>query len=123
MLRAACERGFVALILPLLHPGEVVVPTLPPVTAYPALRARRLRAAPWIRRLVQERRVDASDLIWAIIVHDGREARIPVPSMPGVDRLSVGEAARAADEAARLGIPAVAIFPHVDAAKKDRTGT
>src|SRR5499427_7774698 len=123
MLRAACERGFVALILPLLHPGEVVVPTLPSLSAYPAMRARRLRAAPWIRRLVQERRVDVSDLIWAIIVHDGREARIPVPSMPGVDRLSVSEAARAAEQAGKLGIPAVAIFPHVDTSKKDRIGS
>ncbi len=99
------------------------MPTLPPLSAYPALRARRLRAAPWIRALVQEHRVHVTDLIWAIVVHDGREPRIPVPSMPGVDRLSVAEAARAAEEAAKLGIPAVAIFPHVDAAKKDRVGS
>ena len=99
------------------------MPTLPPFPAYPAIRARRLRASPWIRALVQERRVDVSDLIWAIVVHDGREARIPVPSMPGVDRLSVSEAARAAEQAGKLGIPAVAIFPHVDVAKKDRVGS
>ena len=97
--------------------------TLFPVPEFPGMRARRLRAAPWIRRLVQEHRLDVSDLIWAIIVHDGREARIPVPSMPGVDRLSVSEAARAAEQAGKLGIPAVAIFPHVDAAKKDRVGS
>src|SRR6516165_5032477 len=99
------------------------LPPLPPAAAYPAMRARRLRASPWIRTLVQERRVDVSDLIWAIVVHDGREARIPVPSMPGVDRLSVSEAARAAEQAGKLGIPAVAIFPHVDGTKKDRTGS
>jgi porphobilinogen synthase len=99
------------------------VPNLPPAAAYPAMRARRLRASPWIRALVQEHHVAVSDLIWAVVVHDGHEARIPVPSMPGVERLSVGEAARAAEQAGKLGIPAVAIFPHVDAAKKDRVGS
>ena len=99
------------------------MPNLPPAAPYPAMRARRLRASPWIRALVQEHRVAVSDLIWAIVVHDGREARIPVLSMPGVERLSVGEAARAAEQAGKLGIPAVAIFPHVDAAKKDRVGS
>ena len=94
-----------------------------PVASFPALRARRLRAKPWIRALVQESRVDVSDLIWAIVVHDGREARVPVPSMPGTDRLSVGEAARAAEQAQKLGIPAIAVFPHIDAAKKDRIGS
>jgi porphobilinogen synthase len=67
--------------------------------------------------------VHVSDLIWPIVVHDGREARIPVPSMPGVERVSVAEAARSAEHAAKLGIPAVAIFPHVDAARKDRVGS
>ena len=99
------------------------MPALSPAAAYPAMRARRLRASPWIRALVQEHRVAVSDLIWAIVVHDGREARIPVASMPGVDRLSVSEAARAAERAGELGIPAVAIFPHVDVAKKDRVGS
>ena len=96
---------------------------LSPTAAYPAMRARRLRATPWIRALVQEHRVQVTNLIWAIVVHDGREARLPVASMPGVDRLSVAEAARAAEQAAKLGIPAVAIFPHVDAARKDRVGS
>jgi porphobilinogen synthase len=95
----------------------------PPFAAFPAMRARRLRANPWIRSLVRENRVDASDLIWAIVVHDGREARIPVASMPGVDRLSVGEAARAAEQAQKLGIPVIAVFPHIDGAKKDRIGS
>ena len=94
-----------------------------PFAAFPAMRARRLRASPWIRALVRENPVDVSDLIWAIVVHDGREPRIPVPSMPGVDRLSVGEAARAAELAQKLGIPAVAIFPHIDRARKDRIGS
>ena len=105
------------------HRRETELPTLPSFAAFPALRARRLRANPWIRALVRESRIDASDLIWAIVVHDGREARVPVPSMPGVDRLSAGEAARAAEQAQKLGIPAIAVFPHIDAAKKDRVGS
>jgi porphobilinogen synthase len=91
--------------------------------AYPAMRARRLRASPWIRALVRENRVGIDDLIWAIVVHDGREPRIPVAAMPGVDRLNVAEAARAAEEAQKLGIPAIALFPHIDGAAKDRVGT
>jgi porphobilinogen synthase len=46
------------------------------------MRARRLRANPWIRALVQQTSVRATDLIWAIVVHDGADARIPVPAMP-----------------------------------------
>ncbi len=99
------------------------MPPIAPFAAFPAMRARRLRASPWIRALVRENGVDVSDLIWAIVVHDGREPRIPVPSMPGVDRLNVGEAARAAEEAQKLGIPAMAIFPHIDHARKDRIGS
>jgi len=87
------------------------------------MRARRLRANPWIRALVQQTSVRATDLIWAIVVHDGPDARIPVPAMPGVDRLNVDQAARAAEQAQKLGIPAVAIFPHIGAAKKDRVGS
>ena len=93
----------------------------PPLAAFPALRPRRLRQADWIRRLVRETTVAPSDLIWAMILHDG-EARAPVPSMPGVERLSVAEAARAAVEARALGIPAIAVFPYIDGALKDARG-
>jgi len=93
-----------------------------PLAPYPALRPRRLRQADWIRRLVRENAVTPADLIWSMVVHDGHETRIPVPSMPGVERLSVAEAARAAVEARALGIPAIAVFPHIDGAKKDARG-
>jgi len=95
----------------------------PPIAPYPALRPRRLRQADWTRRLVRETSLQPSDLIWSMVVHDGVEARIPVASMPGVDRLSVAEAARAAVEARALGIPAIAVFPHIDAEKKDARGS
>ncbi len=89
---------------------------------FPAARPRRLRQADWVRRLVREHRLTADDLIWAIVVHDGVEAEIPVAAMPGVARLSVKAAADAARRAKKLGIPAIAVFPHIDAAKKDAGG-
>jgi porphobilinogen synthase len=96
--------------------------TLPPLAAYPALRLRRLRQADWSRRLVRESVLTPADLIWSMVVHEG-EGRIPVASMPGVERLSVKEAAQAAVQARELGIPAIAIFPHIDGANKDASGS
>ncbi len=93
-----------------------------PLAAYPALRLRRLRQADWTRRLVRESVLTPADLIWSMVVHEG-EGCVPVGSMPGIDRLSVSEAAKAAKEAAKLGIPAIAVFPHIDGAKKDASGS
>ncbi len=90
---------------------------------FPASRPRRLRQANWIRRLVREQRLSPDDLIWAMVVHDGAEAEIPVAAMPGVARLSVTAAAAAAKRAVKLGIPAIAVFPHIDPAKKDAAGS
>lgn len=89
---------------------------------YPALRLRRLRQADWVRRLVRESVLTPADLIWSMVVHEG-EGEVPVASMPGVSRLSVKDCAKAAVEARRLGIPAIAVFPHIDGAKKDATGS
>lgn len=98
--------------------------TLPfPPAPYPLARPRRLRSSPWVRRLVAETTLTPADLIWPLIVHDGTEDRIPVPSMPGVDRLSPKAAAEAAKQAYGLGIPMIALFPHVDASIKDAIGT
>ncbi len=90
---------------------------------YPSARPRRLRQADWVRRLVREHRLSIDDLIWAMVVHDGADDAVPVAAMPGVARLSVAAAARAARKAEKLGIPAIAVFPHIDAAKKDAAGT
>jgi porphobilinogen synthase len=89
---------------------------------YPSARPRRLRQSDWVRRLVREHRLSADDLIWALVVHDGAEDEIPVAAMPGVARLSVSAAAKAAKRAEKLGIPAIAVFPHIDAARKDASG-
>ena len=96
--------------------------SLPPLAAYPALRLRRPRQADWSRRLVRESVMTPADLIWSMVVHEG-EGRIPVASMPGIERLSVKECARAAVEARDLGIPAIAVFPYIDGATKDAAGS
>jgi len=95
--------------------------TRAPLAAYPALRMRRLRQADWIRRLVRETVLTPADLIWSMVVHEG-EGQVAVPSMPGVFRLSVKDAAEAAREARALGIPAIAVFPAIDGDKKDPAG-
>lgn len=82
--------------------------------AYPRTRMRRNRKQPWSRALVAENRLDVSDLIWPVFVIEGSARRDPIPSMPGVDRLSIDELVAAVAEAKELGIPAVAVFPHVD---------
>jgi len=90
---------------------------------FPATRLRRVRQAPWIRSLTAETTLSPADLVWSLIVHDGTEARQPIASMPGIDRLNVDEAAKAAVRARELGIPAIAIFPHINPAKKDEVGS
>ena len=90
---------------------------------YPLTRMRRNRQADWSRRLTRETYLTKDDLVWALIVHDGEEPRIPVTAMPGVDRLNLDEAVKAAKRARDLGIPALALFPHIDPSRKDDTGS
>ena len=84
---------------------------------YPALRHRRKRRWGWIREMVAEHRLSAADLIYPIFVHGGSDAE-PIPSMPGIERVSVEGAKEVAKRAADLGIPALAIFPVVDSKLK-----
>jgi porphobilinogen synthase len=92
------------------------------MSAFPRTRLRRNRRTPWIRRLVRESALSVDDLIWPVFVHDGPAAEIPVPSMPGVARLSLARLADAAREAADLGIPAMAVFPVIDPSLKSPDG-
>ena len=85
-------------------------------------RLRRNRRTDWSRRLIRENTLAVDDLIWPIFLIDGEATRQPVASMPGVDRLSVDEAVRAAERAAKLKIPAIALFPFTEPSIRDPLG-
>ena len=84
-------------------------------------RPRRNRRAEWSRRLVREHVLTTDDLIWPLFVTEG--AGEAIASMPGVERLSVDDAVRAAERAARLGIPALVLFPNTDPGLRDPRGS
>jgi porphobilinogen synthase len=86
-------------------------------------RPRRNRKADWSRRLVREHTLTVDDLIWPIFLMDRADATWPVDHMPGVDRVNIDEAVRRAEQAARLGIPAIAPFPFVERELRDPTGS
>jgi porphobilinogen synthase len=90
---------------------------------FPATRMRRNRRADWSRRLVRETSLTSSDLIWPIFLIEGTGASTPVASMPGVARLSIDLAVKAAKEAAALGIPAIAVFPNTDPSLRDEAAS
>ncbi|MBF0392280.1 MAG: porphobilinogen synthase [Alphaproteobacteria bacterium] len=79
---------------------------------------RRNRRDEWARRLVAEHHVTVDDLIWPVFVTEGRGVRDPIASMPGVFRHSIDTLLEALAEAKDLGIPAIALFPHVDPSLK-----
>ncbi|WP_018233256.1 porphobilinogen synthase [Thioalkalivibrio thiocyanodenitrificans] len=78
---------------------------------FPLSRPRRMRRDAFSRRLMREHRLTTDDLIQPVFVLEGRECREPVPSMPGVERLSVDLLCREAEACASLGVPAMALFP------------
>jgi porphobilinogen synthase len=87
------------------------------------IRPRRNRKADWTRRLVAESVLTADDLIWPLFLVEGSKTRVAVPSMPGIERLSVDEAVREAERAAKLGIPCLALFPYTDPKLRDEDGS
>lgn len=78
---------------------------------FPSSRLRRNRKDGFSRRLVRESSLSASNLIYPMFVVEGENQREPVPSMPGVERVSIDLLVAEAHELVRLGIPAVALFP------------
>jgi porphobilinogen synthase len=86
--------------------------------SFPNTRLRRNRRTEWSRRLTAEHALAASDLIWPVFVHEGTNKRTAIASMPGVERLSIDLLVEAVGEAKQLGIPAVALFPATELAKK-----
>lgn len=91
--------------------------------AYPTVRMRRNRRDGWTRRLVAENTLSVDDLIWPIFVIEGSNEERPVASMPGQTRVTVDRVAQHVEKAAKLGIPAIAIFPATPAEAKDAEGT
>jgi len=89
------------------------------VARFPDTRLRRPRKADWSRRLMRETTLTPDDLIWTIVISDGKIPRDPVPSMPGVDRVNLDEVVKDAKRAQSLGIPAIALFPHINPKVKD----
>ncbi|KAA3512294.1 porphobilinogen synthase [Agrobacterium rosae] len=86
-------------------------------------RMRRNRKADWTRRLVRENLLTVDDFIWPVFIVPGTNILEPIPSMPGVNRMSVDKAVEAVKEAADLGIPAITTFPNIDLNMRDETGS
>ena len=84
----------------------------PTVAPFPMTRLRRTRKSPALQALTRQNVLSVDDLIWPIFVMDGHDAQTPVASMPGVNRLTVDRAVKAAKDAHALGIPAICIFPY-----------
>jgi porphobilinogen synthase len=93
------------------------------VGRYPNTRMRRNRTDGWTRRMVAENKLSVDDLIWPIFIIEGRNTTTQVSAMPGVVRVTLDLVAKHVEEAARLGIPAVALFPATPTEKKDAEGT
>ena len=90
---------------------------------FPATRMRRMRHDEFSRQLMRETVLTPTDLIYPVFVIEGKATREPVPSMPGVDRLTVDELVKEAKLANGLGIPAMALFPVPDPKTKTENGT
>jgi porphobilinogen synthase len=93
-----------------------------PLGAFPRTRLRRNRRDPWSRALVRETVLTPADLIWPVFITEGKGARVPIKSMPGVARLSIDELVKDARRAAKLGVPAIALFPQTPPQSKTPDG-
>lgn len=89
---------------------------------YPSGRPRRLRRDVFTRNLVRENTLTANDLIYPVFVVDGQKQRVPIASMPGVERLSLDLLLPVAEDCVRLGIPVMALFPVIDQSLKTPDG-
>ncbi|WP_448243064.1 porphobilinogen synthase [Pseudoxanthomonas mexicana] len=89
--------------------------------AYPYTRPRRMRRDEFSRRLMRENVLTTNDLIYPVFVHE-EKGRVPVASMPGVERLSIDELLRVGEEALELGVPVLDLFGVPDPAAKTADG-
>jgi porphobilinogen synthase len=91
-------------------------------TTYPNLRLRRTRSSTWSRAMHRETILTPADLIWPLFVTDGTGVEEAIVSLPGVSRWSVDLIAARAKEAAGLGIPCLALFPHTQPDRRSEDG-
>lgn len=129
-LRCTCVARSTARLLRAFAPCRAPNPTHfnlePPLNqqlmyergSYPGTRLRRLRQHDWSRRMVRENQLTPDDLIWPVFVIDGEDRSEPIASMPEVERLSIDRLVKSAQQAVKLGIPAIAVFPVTPAEKK-----
>ena len=89
---------------------------------FPAIRMRRMRRDPFSRALMRENTVTVDDLIYPVFVVEGANRRDPVATMPGVDRISIDNLLKVAEECVRLGIPVLSLFPNIDPSLKTNDG-
>lgn len=92
------------------------------MTSRPTHRPRRLRRTPWLRRMVQENRLDTADLVWPVFIVEGSGERQPIAHMPGCIRMSIDVLVQEVKSAVDEGIPAFALFPATPQELKDENG-
>ena len=90
--------------------------------SFPATRMRRMREHSYTRRLMRENSLTTDDLIYPLFVIEGTRTRQAVASMPGVERLTIDELVKEAEQALKLNIPVIALFPVTPAEKKSVDG-
>lgn len=90
---------------------------------FPTTRLRRNRSTGFIRKLVSENKIDTSDLIYPMFLIDGTNKIEQIDSMPGIVRHSIDNFLKEAEEIYKLGIPAIAIFPNIEASLRDAEGS
>lgn len=90
---------------------------------FPATRRRRNRFSEFSRRLVRENSLSAADFIYPMFIIEGNGQREPIESMPGIERVSIDELKKEVEELLTLGVPAIALFPKIDASLKTADGS
>jgi porphobilinogen synthase len=103
-------------------PKSGTIFAMTPYAPFPAGRPRRLRRDTFTRNLVRENTLTAHDLIYPVFVVEGTQHRVPIASMPGVERLSLDLLLPVADQCVKLGIPVMALFPVIDQSLKNYDG-
>ena len=89
---------------------------------FPQVRMRRMRHDEFSRRLMREHRLSVDDLIYPVFVIDGKNRTEPITSMPGIQRYTIDKLLPQAEQCAKLGIPAIAIFPAIERKLKTADG-